>query len=166
MDISPGNPLGPTVEGSELNIPSAAQGDVLYYNGTTWTRLAAGTSGYYLKTQGAAANPVWAASPANVAVGSYTGDGAADQGITGLGFTPKGVWVFGEADLDAIWWKSTNATSDWDFRHLGATTTQQQAGAAFEGILTLDADGFSVSDGSADADPNKNGSTYWYLAVG
>jgi hypothetical protein len=39
---------------------SEAQGDVLYYNGTTWARLAAGTSGYFLKTQGAAANPVWA----------------------------------------------------------------------------------------------------------
>jgi len=37
-----------------------AQGDILYYNGTTWVSLTAGTSGYYLKTQGAGANPVWA----------------------------------------------------------------------------------------------------------
>ena len=41
---------------------SYAQGDILYYNGTVLTRLAAGTSGQFLKTQGAAANPVWAAS--------------------------------------------------------------------------------------------------------
>jgi hypothetical protein len=41
---------------------SEAQGDVLYYNGSAWARLAAGTSGYFLKTQGAAANPVWAAA--------------------------------------------------------------------------------------------------------
>jgi len=40
---------------------SYAQGDILYYNGTNLTRLAAGTSGYYLKTQGAGANPLWAA---------------------------------------------------------------------------------------------------------
>ena len=40
---------------------SYAQGDVLYHNGTVLTRLAAGTSGQFLKTQGAAANPVWAA---------------------------------------------------------------------------------------------------------
>lgn len=40
---------------------SQAQGDVLYFDGTDWVRLAAGTSGYFLKTQGAAANPVWAA---------------------------------------------------------------------------------------------------------
>lgn len=41
------------------DISSSAQGDVIYHNGTTWTRLAAGTSGYFLKTQGAAANPMW-----------------------------------------------------------------------------------------------------------
>lgn len=39
---------------------TAAQGDVLYYNGTAWTRLAAGTSGQFLKTNGAGANPAWA----------------------------------------------------------------------------------------------------------
>lgn len=42
---------------------SASQGDVLYYNGTHWVRLAAGTSGYFLKTLGAGANPAWASIP-------------------------------------------------------------------------------------------------------
>jgi hypothetical protein len=36
-----------------------AQGDVLYHNGSGLTRLAAGASGQFLKTQGAGANPVW-----------------------------------------------------------------------------------------------------------
>lgn len=36
------------------------QGDILYHNGTALARLAAGTSGQFLKTQGAGANPVWA----------------------------------------------------------------------------------------------------------
>jgi len=36
------------------------QGDVLYYGGSGLARLAAGTSGYFLKTQGGSANPVWA----------------------------------------------------------------------------------------------------------
>jgi hypothetical protein len=35
------------------------QGDVLYHNGSAWTALGVGTSGQFLKTQGAAANPVW-----------------------------------------------------------------------------------------------------------
>lgn len=36
-----------------------AQGQILYHNGTNWVSLAAGTSGYYLKTQGVGANPKW-----------------------------------------------------------------------------------------------------------
>lgn len=42
---------------------SWAQGDVLYYNGTNLVRLGAGTSGHFLKTQGAGSNPTWAAVP-------------------------------------------------------------------------------------------------------
>lgn len=41
---------------------AGVQGDVIYHNGTAWTRLAAGTSGQFLKTQGAGANPVWDAA--------------------------------------------------------------------------------------------------------
>ncbi len=37
-----------------------AQGDIMYYNGTNVVALGPGTSGQFLKTQGAAANPVWA----------------------------------------------------------------------------------------------------------
>ena len=31
----------------------------MYYNGTDWVRLAAGTSGQTLKTSGSGANPTW-----------------------------------------------------------------------------------------------------------
>lgn len=48
-------------------VGSAAQGDILYRNATTWTRLGAGTSGQYLKTQGSGANPVWADVSASAA---------------------------------------------------------------------------------------------------
>lgn len=46
---------------------SPAQGDVVYYNGTNWVRLAAGTSNNFLQTKGGAANPQWSAAllPAN-----------------------------------------------------------------------------------------------------
>lgn len=53
------------VEG--LTIASIAQGDIFYYDGTKVTRLGPGTSGYFLKTQGAAANPVWADAAVPVA---------------------------------------------------------------------------------------------------
>jgi len=44
------------------NYAAPVQGDILYHNGTNWVALVAGTSGHYLKTQGAGANPVWAAT--------------------------------------------------------------------------------------------------------
>lgn len=43
-------------------IESAAQGDIMYRNASKWVRLAAGTNGHYLQTQGAGANPQWAAA--------------------------------------------------------------------------------------------------------
>jgi len=45
---------------SDLTISGETQGDVLYFNGTNWVRLPAGTNGYYLQTGGAGANPAWA----------------------------------------------------------------------------------------------------------
>ena len=47
------------VDGTKIALGSDAQGDVMYYDGTNWVRLAAGTSGQFLKTNGAAANPAW-----------------------------------------------------------------------------------------------------------
>jgi hypothetical protein len=38
---------------------SPAQGDVLYYNGTAWVRLGAGSNGQALTTAGGSANPSW-----------------------------------------------------------------------------------------------------------
>jgi hypothetical protein len=43
-------------------IGSAAQGDLLYRSASGWARLPAGTSGNFLKTLGAGANPTWAAA--------------------------------------------------------------------------------------------------------
>jgi hypothetical protein len=45
-----------------INIGSTAQGDLYYNSGGAIARLAAGTSGQFLKTQGASANPVWASA--------------------------------------------------------------------------------------------------------
>tara|TARA_R110000787_G_scaffold170328_1_gene283011 strand:+ start:489 stop:1301 length:813 start_codon:yes stop_codon:yes gene_type:complete len=54
------------VNGSKIGVGSDAQGDLLFRDGTQYNRLAAGTSGYFLKTQGAAADPVWAVAPGGV----------------------------------------------------------------------------------------------------
>jgi len=54
-----------TIDGTKIALGSDAQGDVMYYDGTNWVRLGFGTSGYFLKTQGTGANPVWASGASN-----------------------------------------------------------------------------------------------------
>ena len=43
-------------------VGSVTYGDILYRDSTSWARLPAGTSGHFLKTQGAGAAPTWAAA--------------------------------------------------------------------------------------------------------
>lgn len=44
---------------SAVSVTSPAQGDILYYNGTIWTKLPAGTANYALVTNGTSANPAF-----------------------------------------------------------------------------------------------------------
>lgn len=60
-----------------------AQGDILYYNGTKLTNLGPGTSGQFLKTQGAGANPVWAAAGGGGYEGGPAGTIPSIGGMTG-----------------------------------------------------------------------------------
>jgi hypothetical protein len=60
ITASTGDPEDATLTQVLDLVGSAAQGDILYRGASTWTRLGAGTSGQYLQTQGAAANPQWA----------------------------------------------------------------------------------------------------------
>lgn len=71
-------PIATTVTTLIDNAIGAVQGDILYRNSSAWTVLAPGTSGWFLKTQGAAANPVWAAATAGVTSIDVSG------GTTGL----------------------------------------------------------------------------------
>ena len=60
------------VTGAKIAMTSDAQGDVLFYGGTDYERLAAGTSGYFLKTLGSGADPAWAEVPAGAPTGGGT----------------------------------------------------------------------------------------------
>ena len=46
-------------DGTDVGTTITTQGDILYRDGSGLARLGAGTNGYYLKTQGSGANPVW-----------------------------------------------------------------------------------------------------------
>lgn len=47
-------------DGTDVGTTITTQGDLLYRDGSGLQRLGAGTSGYFLKTQGTGANPIWA----------------------------------------------------------------------------------------------------------
>jgi hypothetical protein len=80
-------------------IATYAQGDILYSSATnTLAKLGAGTSGYFLKTQGASANPIWAAITVGIKIGTLTrllnaADG--DVAYTGVGFQPTHILFIG-----------------------------------------------------------------------
>tara|TARA_Y100001938_G_scaffold25227_1_gene33493 strand:+ start:8853 stop:10061 length:1209 start_codon:yes stop_codon:yes gene_type:complete len=57
-----------SVTGPKIAMGSDAQGDVLFYDGTDYARLAAGTSGQVLKTQGAGSDPAWSDEDALIAL--------------------------------------------------------------------------------------------------
>jgi len=106
---------------------------------------------------------------ASVAVGSYTGDGTTDLEITGLSFQPSAIWLAfrqttGQGQTNIVY--CTPQILD----------NQSQAGIFHKGggghatytglVVSFDSDGFSVTDGSIDGDPNTNGAIYDYLAIG
>ena len=48
---------------ADISAISPSQGDIIYFDGSDWVRLGAGTSGQFLRTQGAGANPNWQSLP-------------------------------------------------------------------------------------------------------
>ena len=56
---------GNAVNGADIAMGSDAQGDILFYNGTDYARLAASTAGDVLATGGAGADPSWVDSAAS-----------------------------------------------------------------------------------------------------
>ena len=82
-------------QGSDLgSISGLAQGDIIYYTGSDFARLAAGTSGFSLVTKGAGQNPVWESASANFArqmkyhqTGSAIGFTSTSYSDTGISLT-------------------------------------------------------------------------------
>jgi len=78
--------------------------------------------------------------------GSYTGDGATTQAITGLGFKPTGVIVYQMVDGVAVrgWFKTTgDGANSLGF---GAGELNKYGGGM---IISFDSDGFTVGSTGA-----------------
>lgn len=78
----------------DASVSGAIWGDVLYRGNGTWTKLAAGNSGEFLKTQGVSANPVWAA-----AAGGGTVTSVAVSGKNGISVAGSPITTSGTIDL-------------------------------------------------------------------
>ena len=81
---------GTTVSGEGLSALldtsfSSAQGTVLYRGASGWSGLAPGTSGQFFQTQGASANPTWAAASggSGCSTGGSSGNPLVSNGIGG-----------------------------------------------------------------------------------
>jgi hypothetical protein len=101
--------------------------------------------------------------------GGYTGDGSTSQAVTGVGFQPKFLFVWeSQADGGSPQWGFTS-DSYMSNDPQGLMVSVSAAGAATSRdniVLSLDSDGFTVSDDSADRFPNSIGVAYQYIALG
>ena len=76
------------VDGAAIAMGSDAQGDILYYDGTSYVRLGAGTSGQLLQSGGTGANPSWVSQSINPSVPQVD---FKDSGTSGTFTVPSGV---------------------------------------------------------------------------
>lgn len=108
-------------------IGTAAQGDILYRGAATWGRLAAGTAGQALLTNGASADPAW---------GTPSGSGSLtdliQQSFVWVMGRPAGPVVFGMATPTiAGSWSSSNQT-DGSYVQCTQTGTSINLRAGFD----------------------------------
>lgn len=102
------------------------------------------------------------------ATGTYTGDGAATQAVVGVGFQPKFVWILSRGVVP----NALNTAVE------GLKTDQDGVNSMYwvgvfwryeaDDIISLDADGFTVGDGSVWGFNMFNwlGSVYNYMCWG
>lgn len=84
-----------TTGGKNITELTGTQGDVLYHNGTSWQKLAAGTAGQVLRTNGAGSNPDWW-TPADPTGYTYIVK-PTSQDVTNAGLTNDTAFTFAVA---------------------------------------------------------------------
>ena len=103
--------------------------------------------------------------------GTYQGDGATSQAITGVGFQVIYVKIWNQVTAAGAQESFETTTEIVADNASGGAYTDENVPAgghafAINAIISLGADGFTVDDAGSDEHPNKNGITYNYYAVG
>jgi len=124
-----------------------AQGDILYHDGNDLVNLGPGVNGQFLKTQGAAANPVWATA---AGAGDFLADGSVpmtgDFNLDGSNIDNGGVIFLkeqAEADADVagsgqIWVNTATPNELWFTDDAGTDVQLGLAGATPTDITVAD----------------------------
>lgn len=122
-------------------ITSEARGDIVFRNATVWTRLPAGTSGNFLQTAGAGADPSWVAiTPASL--------GAVPTTRTLTGTSPiaiSGVYTAQDLSVDRVFSLLVSGESQGDLLYRNATVWTR---------LPASTSGFVLQTNGAAADPS------------
>lgn len=105
-----------------------------------------------------------------IKTGLMTGDGSTDQGITGIGFQPKFGLIFpivtseGNIEIFLFFEKFTTGYALRMWSESGGSTSNFRM--LDNRVITIDSDGFSVSDDGSDQNPNKANQSYGYVVFG
>ena len=94
-------------------------------------------------------------------VGTYTGDAAATLAVTGVGFQPRLLIIYAQVAARAVGIKSSSDETE-------AFVLVSNAASLYNNdhIISLDADGFTVGDGTGTANRMNIAETYVYVAFG
>lgn len=111
---------------------------------------------------------------ARITTGTYTGDGATSQAITGVGFQPVLVVItkrltsdsFNFTDRETVWTSDQIVDDNADGGAVTQDATTNGIKFTTNSIISLNADGFTVDDNGVDVDPNENTTVYNFYAIG
>ena len=117
------------VDGTHIALGSDAAGDVMYYNGTNYIRLAKGTATQVLTMNSGATAPEWAADSTNVTGTSVGGDLSGTVGNAQIASNKVGITELNVSDGTDGQILKTNGSGTLSFTDSGATLQQATAKA-------------------------------------
>lgn len=133
----------------DLTIASEARGDILYRGASAWVRLAAGTSGQFLQTQGAGSDPQWTSPSVATASGlnsGFTIEGGTYDPVTTITSQTSAAAALTIPDLAGVAqeWVFTKKAQNLENKALYSTCTIKDASTPTK-IVAWDLSGITAS---------------------